>query len=114
MLPDSDAFMGMLKNKEQVIKTILNDLQSCEKNQAAFVKLEQLYADGKKVDSDRALAACAKALRHSNDVNRRMLMLFLVYTSGGDYDSDCAKTLNKLGRGDEALQEMMRQKMAGR
>ena len=113
MLPDSDAFMAMLKNKEQVIKMILSDLDSCDKNQGAFTKLEGLYAEGKEVNIDKAMAACAKALRHSNDVNRRLLMLLLVYTTGGDYGSDCAKTLSKLGRGQEALQEMMRQKMAG-
>ena len=113
MLPDSDAFMAMLKNKEQVITMIFKDLDSCDKNQAAFTKLENLYEDGKSVDIDKAMAACAKALRHSNDVNRRLLMLMLVYTAGGDYSADCAKTLSKLGHGKEALQEMLKQKMNG-
>lgn len=113
MLPDSDAFMAMLKNKEQVVTMILKDLESCEKNQAAFVKLEGLYNDGKKVDTEKAMQGYAKALRHSNDVNRRLLMLLLVYVSGGNYDSDCAQTLSKLGRGKKALQEMLKRKIGG-
>ena len=113
MIPDDKAFMAMLKNKEQVVEMILKDLDSCGKNQAAFENLERLYEEGKPVDALKAMKAFAKAQRHANDVNRRLLMICMVYLSGNNYDSDTAHTLNKLGKGTEALQEMMRRKMGG-
>jgi len=113
VIPDSDTFMAMLKNPEQVISTILKDLNTSETNMLAFEKLESLFKEGKSVNTEKALIACAKSLRLMNGLNRRILMLLLVYVSGGDYTSDTAKVLLKMGRGTDALQEMFKQKMAG-
>lgn len=107
-------FMDMLKNKEQVITSILKDFDSCSQNMAAFEKLEQLFADGKEVKTEKVLAASAKSLRHLNDMNRRLLMLLLVYSSSNNYSSDVAQVLVKFGQGEEALQEIFRQKMSGK
>lgn len=110
---NSDTFMQMLSNKEQILQTILADVDSCGKNFEAFEKLEALYDEGREVNPDKALRACAKSLRHVNEVNRRMLMLLLVYVSGSNYNGDTTQVLMKLGRGQDALREMMRQKMGG-
>ena len=80
MIPDSELFMDMLKNKEQVIASILKDVDSCTKNMQAFEKLEALYKAGEDVSTDKALKACATSLRHTNEVNRKLLLLMLVYT----------------------------------
>lgn len=111
MIPDGDTFMQMLSNREQVIKMILADMESCGKNFEAFERLETLYNTGGEVDTRKALAACAKSLRHLNEVNRRMLVLFLVYVGGNHYAGDTAQMLMKMGRGEEALREMLKQKM---
>lgn len=113
MIPNSDTFMSMLKNQEQVISTILKDLGTCDKNMQSFEKLESLYEQGKEVNTEKVLKACAKSLRHTNDVNRRLLMVLLVYVSGGSYSSDTSKVLMKMGRGKEALQEMFKRKVNG-
>ena len=113
MLPDSQAFMDMLKNKDRVVEAILKDLGACEQNTAAFQKLEGLYAEGCEVNPEKVMQASAKSIRHLNDVNRRMLMLLLIYVVGGDYTSATAQVLMKMGRGDDALKEMFRQKMQG-
>ena len=73
-----------------------------------------LYKEGKIVNVDKALFACSKSLKHLNDVNQRLLMLIMVYVSGDNYQSDVAHALVKMGRGEEALQEMFKQKMSGR
>jgi hypothetical protein len=114
MLPDNELFMAMLKDREQVIATILKDFETSGANMKAFEKLAELYrTNPDEVSTERALAACAKSLRHLNDVNRRLLLLTLIYTSGGSYQTDTAKVLVKMGRGEDALREMMRQKMEG-
>jgi len=110
---DSELFMNMLNNKEAVVKAILVDIQTCQQNQQAFDKLERLFAEGKGVSTDKVMKACSKSLQHLNEVNTRLLMLALVYASGGNYDSDVGKVLIKLGRGQEALQSMFKRKMAG-
>ena len=114
ILPDSETFMKMLKNPEQVITGLLKDLDSCQKNMSAFQKLEELYESGEDVSTEKALKACAKSLRHTNELNLKLIMLLIVYVSGGNYQSDTAQVLNKLGRGEEALQEMFKRKLSGK
>lgn len=113
MIPDSETFMNMLKQPEQVVGAILKDLETSEKNMLAFEKLEALYKNGTKVDIEKVLIASTKSLRHINELNRRLLMLLLVYVSGDSYRSDTGKVLLKMGRGKEVLQEMFKQKMNG-
>lgn len=112
-LPNGDTFLSMLKNQEQVIKAILSDIDTSQKNAKSFEKLESLYKDGKKVNIDAAMNACAKSLRHSNEVNQRLLMLLLVYVSGGNYSRDTVAVMNKFDMGNEGLQEMLKQKLNG-
>lgn len=114
ILPDSKTFLEMLKNKEQVIRTVLKDLDTCDKNTAAFTKLEDLYNEGGSVNTEKVLKAYAKSMRHMNEVNRRLLMILLIYISGDSYNSDTGKVLIKMGRGEEALKEMFKQKMGGK
>jgi len=109
----TNFFMDLLENKEQVIKVIFRDYDTTTKNKEAFDKLETLYAEGKEVSTDKVLRACSKSLQHLNEVNARLLLFALVYTSGDDFTTDVAKILNKLGRGQEALQAMMKAKLNG-
>ncbi len=105
--------MAMLKNKEQVLKVILRDLDTSAQNMQAFRKLEDMYERGDEVSTEKALKACAKSIRHMNDLNQRLLMLLLVYVSGNHYDSDVGSVLVKMGRGEDALREMFKRKMGG-
>jgi len=109
-----NLFMSMLKDKEKVIYELLKDFNTSDANMKAFQSLCELYDSGEQVNADKALKAAAKSLRHLNDVNRRLLLILLVYTSGGDFATDAAKVLVNLGHGEEALQEMFKQKMRGR
>jgi hypothetical protein len=113
-MDEQNIFMSMMKNKEQVVKSIFQDLATCEKNMKAFEKLESLYDEGKEVNNQKVIKACSRSIRHLNDANRRMLMLLACYSIGGNFDADAAKVLLKMGRGEEALREMFKQKMQGR
>jgi hypothetical protein len=106
-----DLFMDMLKNKEQMVKMILKDLEACNKNSSSFKKLETLYKEGKEVNLEKAMTAFATTIKHMNDANERMLIILLTYISGDNFTSDVGKVLMKFGKGQEALQEMLKQKM---
>lgn len=108
-----ETFMDMLKNKDKVIAAILADMQKSSSNMEAFDKLHSMYKTGSKVNTEKALTACAQSLRHLNDVNRRLLIIVFIYIVAGDYSSDVTKALVKLGRGQEAVREMFKQKFGG-
>lgn len=114
MLQNSEMFMDMLKNKDKILSSILKDIDTSDKNMKSFEKLCALFEQGKEVNTEKALTACAKSIKHMNDMNRRMLIVLLVYTAGNNFSSDSASVLVKLGRGEEALREIFKSKMAGR
>ena len=113
--PESEMFFQMLKNREQVIVGLVNDVNSCTKNMHAFEKLERLYEtnpDG--VSTWQALKACAKSLRHLNEVNRKLMMLLIPYVAGKLFTEESTNILLRTGRGEDALQEALRQKGWGK
>lgn len=107
-------FLDMMKNKEQMLQMLLSDINACSDNAAAFSKLETLYANGRAVSQEHAMAAFAKSLRHTNETLKRTLITLTVYVAGDNFTSDSAKVAMKLGKGQEALQAMFAQKMGGR
>lgn len=110
---DKDDFMKLIKNKEEVIAMIMKDLDICTKNEKAFSKMiDTMETDN--VDMLKMLKGFAKSNRHLNQMNCRLLILALTYTSGGSFSTDVALMLNKLGYGQEALQELFKQKMNGK
>lgn len=113
MLPNSDAIMDMLKNKDTVLKVMIKDMEVSQKNAASFKKLEELFKENKEVSTEAVLKAAATSLRHLNEVNTRLLTILMIYISGGNYDTDVGRMLIKMGRGEEALREMMNVKFSG-
>jgi hypothetical protein len=47
-------------------------------------------------------------------MNRKMLMLMMVYVIGNQFSSDSARLLMKLGHGEEALRELFNAKLRKR
>ncbi len=113
-LPTGDDFMKLLSNREQVLSTILGDLSTCAKNAESFEKLASMIEGGREVDARKATLAMARSLKHLNESNRRALTLLLVYASGPSYSGDAAQVAVKMGKGEDALRELFKQKMGGR
>ncbi len=110
-LPMPDDFMQMLKNPKQVAKMLLKDMGTCETNSKTLETLLGHYSDGKTPDPKQVAVALTQSLKHCNDVNRRIMMMLLGYVLQGDFTVDAAKVLSRLGHGQEALQEMLKQKL---
>ena len=109
---DADFLLKMLKDKEQVFRTLVGD-----GNQAMIIhgELDQTLKERFDDEDDpEVLKAWVKSLMK---VNRRqattlthLLTIMLVYVQSDTFTSDVGKALVKLGRGEEALQEMFKQK----
>lgn len=107
----TELLLSMMKDKKTVLKTLLEDLTTCDKNKQAFQKLEALFArqdagENVVIRPEKVVKACAKSLAHLNDVNTRLLLLLIVYASGKNFDTDISMVLMKFGKGDEALRTM--------
>ncbi|CAH9016521.1 hypothetical protein VP150E351_P0084 [Vibrio phage 150E35-1] len=102
-----------LKDKPAVLKELLVDMEKTKSNQDAFEKLCALLEDGKNISQANINIAAAKALRHQQRMNTKILSLLIIYTAQGSLDADAAKMMNVLGHGEEALQAMMAAKMKG-
>ena len=94
-----------------MIGSLLEDFSKCKQNRDNLQVFRDRIKEGKEVPEDEMNAALLTSLKHLNDLNTRLVLLLVVYTSGGDFKTDSAKVLTKLGLGQEALQELMRQKM---
>jgi hypothetical protein len=109
----SQALMGLLKNKKEVLAAITESLTVCRANQQAFDKLLHLLEQGKEVDSKKVFIACAKSLEHTNKTMQQLLSIAIVYAASSEFDSSIGRMLNNLGYGQDALLEILRQKMGG-
>lgn len=107
-IPVPDDFLEMLKNKDKVLSMLLKDLNVCRQNEVAFTKLLDSL-DGN-ADPAKVAKAFAKSNKHLNAMNARLSMILIAYCAGSGFDSDVAKTLLKMGRGQDALKEMFKGK----
>lgn len=114
---DPSVIMEMLKNPEQVIKTLIQDYDKCSKNREAMDKTLTKLRDNPSLFTEnpnnlvKLLEGQVVSNRALNDINTRLLLLLIVYSSGDSLTSDTAKVAVKLGQGEEALQEMFKRKM---
>ena len=70
-------------------------------------------AEGKQIDTDKVMKAYTKTIGHMNEMNQKLVLVLLVYMSSDSFVSDATKMCAKMGHGNEALKEMMAQKMKG-
>lgn len=108
---ESEFFMQLLTDKETLIKSILKDIQTTDHNIQSFNKLIKLYAEGTPVNLDKVGKAFATAISNMSEMNMHMLVLLLVYSQGTNFTADTGAVLCRLGKGEEALQAMLRAKL---
>ena len=108
------VFMDMLKDKEQVIHSLASAYDQSDKIEAGFKTVADSVLNNPSEENLRKMVnttmKCTKTLA---SINKMLIMLNLVYVAGDNYTSDIGKVLVRLGRGEEALREMFKQKMKG-
>lgn len=98
--------MDLLKDKEKVIRYVLNISKNASKIEGGILSMRKRgYTDGGMIDKLAEVAA----------MQTRQIELFsviaLVYMGNMSFDRDVALILNRMGRGEEALQQMLKNKM---
>ncbi len=107
----TDLFMDLLKNKDTVIENLFQDLSQVMKHEKGMAKFKDDILTCDEQELRRKLSVTCKVIEKQSIIFKRMCIILMTYTSGGNFDIDAAKVLNKCGRGQEALQHMLKQKL---
>lgn len=105
---------GFLKEKGSVIETIANAVGESTKIQKGIGKVKDSVLNNESEANLRKMVhTTMKSVESQSKIITQLSLICLVYASGGNFTADVAQSLNKLGHGREAMQEMFKQKMNG-
>jgi len=99
----------LLKDKKDVIKFLMETIQSNEKMSSGMRKLKENNCS-EKFKTEKLLEVVA----NQSVQIKHLCILLLVYSQGRNFDVDVAQMMNKMGRGQEALRQMFKNKMNGK
>lgn len=109
-----EVFMEMLKNKEQVVKSLAGAYEQSGRVETGMEKVVDSVLENPSEENLRKMInTTMKCVKRQAGIIKMLVMLNLVYVSGSNYSADVAAVLMKMGRGQEALREMFKQKMGG-
>lgn len=118
MTPDEllDMARSLLSSKDQVMKALFEDISQCETQANGCSRVLENWdkVQGNPENLEKQLKTAVKCVNRLSVMNRRLLMLLVVYVTGDNFTTDSALLMNKLGAGEEALKEMLKQKMKGK
>lgn len=98
--------MDLLKDKEKIIRYVLNISKNASKIEDGILSMRKRgYTDGGMIDK---LAEVAAMQTRQIEL---LSVIALVYMGNMSFDRDVALILNRMGRGEEALQQMLKNKM---
>lgn len=100
-----DTIFNLLKNKKGVIKFLFDTFHKNDNMSAGLRKLSE--SDNEEFKTKKLLEVVA----NQNIQIKHLSLLLLCYVQGSNFDVDVAQMLNKMGRGDEALQQMFKNKL---
>lgn len=100
--------MDLLKDKEGIIKYIISTLQNADKTYKGLLSMkERRFSDRGMLDKVVEVTAI------QTKQIELLSIIALVYMGNSSFDRDVALILNRIGRGEEALRQMLENKMKG-
>lgn len=99
--------MDLLKNKGDVIKFLLETIDSNDKMSAGLRKITESQ------NTDLKTNKLLEVVANQSIQIKHLSLLLLIYSQGSSFDKDVAIMMNKMGRGEEVLKQMLRNKMSG-
>lgn len=103
--------MRLLKNKKEAIRTLGDNISRCETIVNGTNKVINSIEEGGVENVKRQLKNNMVATREISHMIHQLTLLFMIIISSDDFSSQVAELANRLGKGQEALQELLRQKM---
>lgn len=112
-----DLLLDLLKDKKTLIKFLLTVIQDSAKEQDGLIRLSESLTRENPNHSPENLAKCTatalKMLSKQNHAIQNLAIIALIQAQSTSFDTDVAIMMNKFGRGDEALQQMFKNKLQG-
>ncbi len=113
--------LTMLQDKKAVIGSVIDNLQQVGTIKKGTERLQEILEENRKeqirnrdedsnVDYGKAVTALAKSVNKLSQSTEQLLVFALLYVSEGSFDVDSALMMTKLGRGQEALKQMWKNK----
>lgn len=99
--------LNLLKDKKDVIKFLIDTIDSNSKMSSGLRKLTASK------DSEFKTDKLLEVVANQSIQIKHLSLLLLCYAQGRNFDSDIAIMLNKMGRGEEALKQMFKNKLNG-
>ena len=109
MSGEVDLFMEMLKDKGSVIESLIKDLAVFNTEAKGLDHLINRGYVGE-ADQIKQLKTIQKIMQHQSKALIRITTILLVYAQSSSFTADIGQALIKLGKGQEALQKMFRQR----
>mgnify|MGYP005664201831 CR=1 FL=1 len=108
-----DIMMSFLEDKSSALKEIMFDMQSNAKHISGLDKFLSNIdkAELEEADIRQKFKTLMKVSKKQSDITSRLLIIIFVYMQSSSFDTDVSRLLVKLGRGDEAIKQMFKNKM---
>jgi hypothetical protein len=109
-----DFFLRLIRNREDVIKDILLDIDRTEKQVSGLSSvIPSMTSETSSANVRHQLKTCMQVQAQQAQIIRKLLMLTLISVSSDDFVSHVAKMATKFGKGDEAFREFVKHKFPG-
>ena len=99
-----DVIFNLLKDKQSVIKFLLKTIDDNEKYSKGLRGLR--VSSNQEFQVETLLNVVANQSIHI----KHLTLLLLCYAQGSNFDVDVAKMLNKMGKGEDALKQIIKNK----
>lgn len=103
---------NLLKDKKDVISALIKAIDSNEKMAAGLKKLKD--SDSSKYSENFKVEKLLEVVANQSIQIRQLSLINLIYAQSDSFDTDVAKLMMKMGRGEEALKQMFKNKLDGK
>lgn len=110
-----DILLEVLKDKKKLITFLLDTIDKSNTEKEGLLKLSQsLTRDEPNLIVEniaKCIAVTMQITAKQQHAIQQLAIIALIQCQSSDFDVDVAKMLNKLGKGQEALQQMFKNKL---
>lgn len=111
----TDILLNLLKDKATGIQYLLSVLDESARQREGMTKLQaSLEHNTSPENVAKCIQTTMKVCAKQADAIQNLAALMLVYMQSSSFDGDIARMLMKMGKGDEALRQMFKNKMEGK
>jgi len=107
--------MNILKDKKELIKFLLSAIENSQREKEGLLKLSESLTRSDpnlKIENiAKCLSVTMRVSAKQSHIIQSLSVIALIQCQSNGFDTDVAQMLNKLGRGDEALNQMLKNKM---